>query len=104
MENSIEIRNLYKSYHGQEAVKGVNFTVKKGAVLALLGPNGAGKSSIINILCTTLRADRGTVTVAGYTVGYQDFEIRKQIGVVFQNGVLDDLLLCKGKGIIYWCK
>ena len=92
MENSIEIKDLYKSYRGQEAVKGVSFTVKKGQFVALLGPNGAGKTSIINILCTCLKADSGRVLIDGLKVGYQDFEIRKQIGVVFQNGVLDDLL------------
>jgi len=92
LQNSIEIRDLYKSYRGKEAVKGVSFTVKKGEFLALLGPNGAGKSSIINILCTCLKADGGSVLVDGLKVGYQDFEIRKKIGVVFQNGVLDDLL------------
>lgn len=92
MKNIIEIRDLYKSYRGQEAVKGVSIAVEKGQFLALLGPNGAGKSSIINILCTCLKADRGTILVDGLKVGYQDFEIRKRIGVVFQNGVLDDLL------------
>ena len=92
MQNIIEIRDLYKSYRGQEAVKGVSIAVEKGQFLALLGPNGAGKSSIINILCTSLKADKGSVFVDGLKVGYQDFEIRKRIGVVFQNGVLDDLL------------
>lgn len=92
MQNIIEIIDLYKSYRGQEAVKGVSFQVKKGQFMALLGPNGAGKSSIINILCTSLKADKGSVFVDGLKVGYQDFEIRKRIGVVFQNGVLDDLL------------
>ena len=88
----IEIKDLYKSYRGQDAVRGVGFSVKKGRFVALLGPNGAGKSSIMNILCTSLKADKGTVLVDGFKVGYQDFEIRKRIGVVFQNGVLDDLL------------
>ena len=88
----IEIKDLYKSYHGHEAVKGIDITAKKGQFLALLGPNGAGKSSVINILCTSLKADKGSVLVDGFKVGYQDFEVRKRIGVVFQNGVLDDLL------------
>ncbi len=92
MQNIIEIKDLYKTYRGVEAVKGVDFTVKKGQFLALLGPNGAGKTSVINILCTSLKADKGSVLVDGLKVGYQDFEIRKRIGVVFQNGVLDDLL------------
>ena len=92
MENIIEIKDLYKAYRGVEAVKGVDFTVKKGQFLALLGPNGAGKTSVINILCTSLKADKGSIGVDGLKVGYQDFEIRKRIGVVFQNGVLDDLL------------
>lgn len=92
MQTIIEISDLYKSYRGQDAVRGVSFSVKKGRFVALLGPNGAGKSSIMNILCTSLKADKGTALIDGLKVGYQDFEIRKRIGVVFQNGVLDDLL------------
>ena len=88
----IEVSNLRKSYHGQEAVRGISFSIKSGQFFALLGPNGAGKSTTINILCTSIQPDSGTVIIDGWKVGNQNWEIRKRIGVVFQNGVLDELL------------
>lgn len=88
----IQVRDLRKSYHGHKAVKGISFHVEKGEFLALLGPNGAGKTSTINILCTCARPDGGLVYIDGLKIGQENAEIRKRIGVVFQNGVLDDLL------------
>ncbi len=92
MENIIKVNHLRKSYRGQEAVKGIDFTVKRGECFALLGPNGAGKSTTINILCTCLKPDEGQVTIDGLILGRRDYEIRKRIGVVFQSGVLDEVL------------
>lgn len=92
MEEIICVKDLWKSYHGKEAVKGINFSIKTGQFFALLGPNGAGKSSTVNILCTSIKPDNGTVIIDGLKLGSRDFEIRKKIGVVFQNGVLDELL------------
>ena len=88
----IVVNNLKKSYHGKEAVRGISFSVKKGQFFALLGPNGAGKSTAVNILCTSIKPDSGLVLIDGLKAGCRDFEIRKRIGVVFQNGVLDELL------------
>lgn len=88
----IQVKDLKKAYHGHEAVRGIRFQVDKGQMFALLGPNGAGKSTTINILCTCVKADSGLVSVDGLELGRQNQEIRKRIGVVFQNGVLDDLL------------
>lgn len=92
MEDIISVKELRKSYHGKEAVKGISFVVKKGQFFALLGPNGAGKSTTVNILCTSIKPDSGLVLIDGLKAGCRDFEIRKRIGVVFQNGVLDELL------------
>lgn len=92
MEQIICVKDLWKAYHGKEAVKGINFSVKKGEFFALLGPNGAGKSTTVNILCTSIKPDSGSAIIDGLCVGCRDFEIRKKIGVVFQNGVLDELL------------
>ena len=92
MEDIIRVENLRKSYHGHEAVKGISFSVKKGQFFAMLGPNGAGKSTIVNILCTSMKQDDGCVIIDGLKAGKKDFEIRKKIGVVFQSGVLDELL------------
>ena len=92
MEDIIYVKDLKKSYHGKEAVKGISFFVKRGQFFALLGPNGAGKSTTVNILCTSIRPDNGILRIDGLKIGREDFEIRNRIGVVFQNGVLDELL------------
>lgn len=95
MGSIIQVNNLKKSYGTVEAVKGISFDVEKGSLFAFLGTNGAGKSTTIDILSTLLKKDSGTVYINNYEVGKQDKEIRKEIGVVFQNGVLDDLLTVK---------
>ena len=92
MEDIIYVKDLKKSYHGKEAFKGISFSVKRGQFFALLGPNGAGKSTTVNILCTSIRPDNGILRIDGLKIGREDFEIRNRIGVVFQNGVLDELL------------
>lgn len=91
-ENVIEVKNLIKSYGDVKAVKGISFEVKKGSIFAFLGRNGAGKSTTIDTLCTFLTKDSGNVKIAGYELGKQDDEIRKEIGIVFQDSLLDVLL------------
>lgn len=92
MEKIIEVCNLHKSYGPVKAVNGIDFTVNKGELFAFLGPNGAGKSTTIETICTLLKPDSGKVVVAGYELGKDDYTIRKNIGIVFQYSVLDDLL------------
>ncbi len=92
MDKIIEVEGLHKSYGNIKAVNGLDFYVEKGKLFAFLGPNGAGKSTTIDIICTFLKADSGSVTVDGFTLGRDDKEIRKIIGAVFQDGVLDELL------------
>jgi len=92
MNCSIEVKDLHKSYGNVRAVQGISFYAEAGKLLAFLGPNGAGKSTTIDIICTFLRKDSGSVVVNGYTLGSQDEEIRKSIGAVFQDGLLDEKL------------
>ena len=92
MEKIIEVTGLHKSYGEVKAVKGIDFYVEKGKLFAFLGPNGAGKSTTIDIICTFLKQDEGTVTVDGNLVGKDDGAIRSEIGAVFQDGLLDQLL------------
>lgn len=92
MNPIIQVEDLKKSYHGQEAVRGISFSVKKGTLTALLGPNGAGKSTTVGILCTSILPDSGLVRIDGLTAGIQNHRIRQSIGIVFQNGVLDEPL------------
>lgn len=89
MENIIEVNNLVKNYGDVEAVKGISFSVKKGAFFAFLGENGAGKSTTINVLCTVLEKTSGDVKVCGYDLNTQKDKIRDSIGIVFQGSVLD---------------
>ena len=88
----ITVENLAKRYGRLEAVKGVSFDVREGEVFGFLGPNGAGKTTTINMLCTLLRPSAGTATVNGYDVSKQRSEVRRSIGLVFQETTLDDYL------------
>ncbi|MGG0658433.1 ATP-binding cassette domain-containing protein [Rummeliibacillus pycnus] len=94
MTNAIEVQNLKKSYQDVEAVKGITFEVKQGSLFAFLGTNGAGKSTTIDILCTLTNKTAGTVKIAGHTIGsnHANDQIRKEIGVVFQDSILDERL------------
>lgn len=92
MEKIIEVKNLSKSYGKIKAVNDISFYVEKGKLFAFLGPNGAGKSTTIDTICTFLKADSGQVLVNNLEIGKDDNDIRKIIGAVFQDGLLDDLL------------
>ncbi len=92
MEHLIEVQGLKKRYQSFEAVKGIDFYVEEGKLFAFLGPNGAGKSTTIDILCTLIRFNSGNVTINGHQLGKEDTAIRNEIGVVFQDNVLDPLL------------
>lgn len=94
MTVAISVENLRKRYGSHEAVKGISFKVEQGTLFAFLGANGAGKSTTIEILCTLLTKSSGTVTINGYTLdaSNDNAEIRKSIGVVFQESLLDERL------------
>ncbi|MFJ6678912.1 ATP-binding cassette domain-containing protein [Microbacterium sp. NPDC091382] len=87
---AIEVDGLVKSYKTVTAVDGVSFEVPDGQLFAFLGANGAGKSTTIGCLTTLLRADAGTVRVAGHDVSTHSEQVRARIGVVFQRSLLDD--------------
>ena len=88
----IQVDNLSKRFGPVEAVKNLSFLVEPGSVFAFLGTNGAGKSTTISCLTTVLSADSGTMKIAGQTVGRDDDDIRRKIGVVFQSSLLDPTL------------
>lgn len=92
MSTILKIDHLSKAYGSIKAVSDISLSVEEGELFAFLGPNGAGKSTTINVVCTLLAKDAGTVTINGYTLGKDDEAIRKVIGVVFQKSFLDDLL------------
>ena len=95
MNDIITVSSLKKSYGKVKAVKGIDFSVKKGSLFAFLGPNGAGKSTTIDILCTLNKYDEGDIKIAGYDMKHETDEIRNTIGVVFQDSVMDKRLSVK---------
>lgn len=92
MENIIQISNLNKSFGEVHAVNNLSFCVKTGELFAFLGVNGAGKSTTINIMCGQLSKDSGTVTIDGFDLDQNRDGIKRELGVVFQNSVLDSAL------------
>src|SRR5579863_3465887 len=92
MEPAIEVHDLVRRFGDLEAVRGVSFDVEAGETFGFLGPNGAGKSTTISMLCTLLTPSGGSAKVAGFEVAAQRAEVRKRIGLVFQDTTLDDYL------------
>ncbi len=92
---AIETRGLLKTYNpGKadevQAVKGIDLRIRPHSIYALLGPNGAGKTTALSMLTTLIRPSGGSATVAGYDVAREPDQIRRRIGVTFQEIVLDD--------------
>ena len=90
--SAITVNRLAKSFGDIQAVRGVSFEVAVGEVFGFLGPNGAGKSTTINMLCTLLKPSAGSATVAGYDVVKDRDDVRRHIGLVFQDPTLDNYL------------
>jgi ABC-2 type transport system ATP-binding protein len=86
---AIDVRGLRKSYGEVEAVRGVAFEVARGEVFGFLGPNGAGKTTTINMLCTLTKPTGGEAQVAGHDVVRERDDVRRNIGLVFQEPTLD---------------
>jgi ABC-2 type transport system ATP-binding protein len=91
-EPAVEVSHLQKHYGDFAAVKDVTFTVAEGETFGFLGPNGAGKSTTIKMLCTLVDPTGGTARVAGHDVVTHRSEVRKNIGLVFQDTTLDEYL------------
>jgi ABC-2 type transport system ATP-binding protein len=89
---AIEVKDLRKSFGDFEAVRGVSFEVAAGEVFGFLGPNGAGKTTTINMLCTLARPSGGSALVAGHDVVRERDDVRRNIGLVFQDPTLDGYL------------
>lgn len=85
----IEVENLEHSFGDFKAVDGITFSVEEGEIFSFLGPNGAGKSTTINVLTTQLACQKGSASVCGFDVRMRPHDVRKSIGIVFQDEVLD---------------
>src|SRR5438105_1516531 len=89
---AIAVHGLAKRFGEIQAVCGVDFEVPMGEVFAFLGPNGAGKTTTINMLCTLAKPTAGSATVAGHDVVRERDDVRRNIGLVFQDPTLDGYL------------
>src|SRR3954453_17359241 len=89
---AIEVHDLAKSYGDVDAVRGVSFTVPTGEGFGFLGPNAAGKSTTINMLGPLLKPTSGAARVSGFDVVAERDDVRRHIGLVFQDPTLDGYL------------
>jgi ABC-2 type transport system ATP-binding protein len=90
-EDPVSVTELTKTYAGGiNALRGVSFAVQAGEIFGLLGPNGAGKTTTVGVLTTLVRPTSGFATVGGHDVRAEPLEVRRSIGVVFQDSVLDN--------------
>jgi len=90
--SAIAVSGLRKAYGDKIVLDGIDFDVAAGSVFSMLGANGAGKTTTVNVLTTLLKADAGTVRVAGYDVVTGTREVRAVIGVTGQFAAVDELL------------
>jgi ABC-2 type transport system ATP-binding protein len=90
--SAISVHDLTKTFDQVQAVRGVDFEVSVGEVFGFLGPNGAGKTTTINMLCTLVKPTSGSATVAGHDVVRERDDVRRNIGLVFQDPTLDGYL------------
>ncbi|MCK9632382.1 MAG: ATP-binding cassette domain-containing protein [Methanoregula sp.] len=85
----IQTCNLTRRFGSNTAVDNLSLTIERGEVFGILGPNGAGKSTLLSMLCTILKPTSGTATVNGFDILRQHHEVRKSIGIVFQDPSVD---------------
>jgi len=90
--SAITIAGISKSYGDHPVLHSVDLVVARGSIVALLGSNGAGKTTLVKILCTLLKADSGSATVAGYDVASQPAAVRSAISLTGQFAAVDDIL------------
>lgn len=102
MEKIIEIKNLTKEYKELKAVDDLSFDVYEGEILGLLGPNGSGKTTTINCILSLLNFKSGHIKIFGKEMNPDAYDIKRQIGVVFQDVAVFDELTVK-ENIDYFC-
>ncbi|NJP30686.1 ATP-binding cassette domain-containing protein [Micromonospora thermarum] len=90
--SAIAVSGLRKAYKDKVVLDGIDLDVPAGTIFSLLGPNGAGKTTTVNVLTTLVKADAGTVRVAGHDVATQAKAVRAAIGVTGQFAAVDELL------------
>lgn len=102
MKSIIEVQHLTKKYKNLKAINDLSFEVKEGEILGLLGPNGSGKSTTINCLLSLLNFESGSIKIMGSEMSPDAYDIKKNIGVIFQEvAVFDELTVYEN--IDYFC-
>ncbi|MBP3610317.1 MAG: ABC transporter ATP-binding protein [Lachnospiraceae bacterium] len=105
MQEIIKVTHLTKKFKEITAVNDISFSVEKGELFGFLGENGAGKTTTINMLCTLLKVTSGEAVIAGSRLGKEDNQIKRSIGVVYQDNCLDEILTVKqnlvSRGALY---
>lgn len=102
MKKIIEVKNLTKEYKKLKAVDDLSFDVYEGEILGLLGPNGSGKSTTINCLLSLINFTKGEISIFGKTIKPDSYDIKKDIGVIFQEvAVFEELTVYEN--IDYFC-
>jgi ABC-2 type transport system ATP-binding protein len=89
---AVEVAELTRRFNSFTAVDNISFSVNPGEVFGFLGPNGAGKTTTVRVLCTLIRPSSGAARVAGFDVAHQPNDVRRSIGIIFQDPSLDDRL------------
>lgn len=102
MTNIIEVKHLTKEYKNLKAVNDLSFNVKKGEILGLLGPNGSGKTTTINCILSLLNYQNGSIKIFGLDMNPDSYDIKREIGVVFQDIALFEELTVY-ENIDYFC-
>jgi ABC-2 type transport system ATP-binding protein len=91
----ITVEELTKDFKGFRAVDRISFKVAQGEIFGFLGPNGAGKTTTVRMLCTLTRPTSGRAAVAGWDIINQQNQVRRSIGIIFQDPSLDDRLTAR---------
>jgi ABC-2 type transport system ATP-binding protein len=90
--SAIAVSGLRKAFGDKTVLDGIDLDVPAGTVFSLLGPNGAGKTTTVNVLTTLMKADAGTVRIAGHDVATETKAVRAVVGVTGQFAAVDELL------------
>jgi ABC-2 type transport system ATP-binding protein len=92
---AIEVSGLVRRFKAFTAVDDISFTVNSGEIFGFLGPNGAGKTTTVRMLCTLIRPSAGTAKIAGFDLVHRHNDVRRSIGIIFQDPSLDDRLTAR---------